>query len=298
MASGQQRHTLPGLGSDPALHAKAPDLPHTGRSRGVRGPRVMSPCPGVTASALPWAAVGEETEPGTREREAGPGLAPRARTPSPVTGRQDVGKPTSPNFNTASHVTSWFPHAAARAGRCPPSARRPAPAPSAAPHSGEGPRPQGHTRQGGATSKVQAPPPACFPRPGPGCRPVSRGDRPKRGHQALLRLRPRLRLAGKGRSGERRALKLPPALGGAQLRAHTHSPRPLPLASRPPTAGGAHLSRQAGACTLLLNFKWKQERGRDGSHHPRAPQNGPLSAEGSRAHAARGLHSWSQLRCA
>lgn len=58
--------------------------------------------------------MGKETEPGTLRGRPGLGLAPKILTPSPMTGWQDVGKPTSPYFNTISHVTDWFPHAAAQ----------------------------------------------------------------------------------------------------------------------------------------------------------------------------------------
>lgn len=100
--------------------SKPPDLPKMGGSRGLRRPRIMSLCPNVmtSASALGSSRVANG-EPGTLSRRPRRGLAPRILTRSPVTGWQDIEKPTHTYFNTAGHITACFPHPAALGkGRC------------------------------------------------------------------------------------------------------------------------------------------------------------------------------------
>lgn len=168
----------------------------------MHGPRVMSPCPKVTTSATLLGSSGEGK--GARHPRGRPslGLAPRILTPSPVTGWQDVGKPTSPYFNTASYVTSRFPHAAAQERVTVMSACL-----AIWPHEGEAglglpprlssPRHPStrvtalvlkDTRPGWGRFKGARRPTACSPCFWARCRPVSRGTKPNTGQQALLRV--------------------------------------------------------------------------------------------------------------
>lgn len=151
----------------PVSKPKPPDLPQMGGSQGLRGPGIMSPCPNVTASASALGSRGgANEEPGTPRRRPRLGLAPRILTRSPVTGWQDIGKPTSTYFNTVSHITACFPHPAALGkGHCHVSAH-----PTAWPREGQSslrlelrprlPSPPAHPQdlqdRGGATSKVQS----------------------------------------------------------------------------------------------------------------------------------------------
>lgn len=114
----------------------------------------------MTSSITLDSREGGNGEPGTPRGRPRLGLAPRTLTPSPVTGWQEVGKPTSTYFNTTSHVTDWFPHAAVQervtailSAHRPPGHARQRPAldsSSGSPpsNSGDGSRPQGLTRQG------------------------------------------------------------------------------------------------------------------------------------------------------
>lgn len=159
---------------------------------------MMSLCPNVTTSASALGSSGgAHEEPGTPRRRPRLGLAPRILTRSPVTGWQDIGKPTSPYFNTANHITACFPHPPALGkGHCHVSAH-----PTAWPWEGQSslrlelrprlpsplPPPPGLARQGWSHFKgaKPRPQPASHTR-GPGCRPVNGGTRLKTGHRTLL----------------------------------------------------------------------------------------------------------------
>lgn len=117
----------------------------------------MSLCPNVmtSASALGSSRVANG-EPGTLGRRPRQGLAPRILTRSPVTGWQDIGKPTHAYFNTAGHISACF-HTQQ------PSSTGKGPLPSCLPAS-----PPGHARNGGASGRglragAQAQPPLSTP---------------------------------------------------------------------------------------------------------------------------------------
>lgn len=255
--------TAPGLGSDPALLAKAPDLPHTGRSRGAVGPESWRPAP-ATASALPRQPWGRKRSQAP-ERRLG-----RAWHPGPDTqscdGPAGCWETHEPQFQHGSHVTAGF--------RLP--AARPLPPP---------PPPQGRSSssdEGGPLRRCKARPPQPGSHSPARLQASERGTGPNRATRRCS-VRPEAGERGAPERGAQSGL-LPGRHGRwhrcpAQGTPHTH---PSPA---------AHLAAPTSA-----KLQAKTSAGRDSSHRPRAPRNGPLSAEGSPAHAARGLPSWSQLR--